>query len=126
MSVHVKWADPSQHIIHLEFQRGWSWGDVRTAIQRADDLIVSVPHTVHLMIDIRKAGGLPRDFMTAAGELFSQGDARPNEGKRVVVGAGPFIRMAYNGLASVYGHKLGARPFLFADNTEQAHALLRR
>ncbi|MBL8165556.1 MAG: hypothetical protein JNJ61_26470 [Anaerolineae bacterium] len=124
MSIKIGWDSAEQQIVRLEFQRGWTWDTLNKAIQRADDLIISVPHTVHLIIDIRNAGGLPGDFMTRAGDIFAQGDARPNEGKKVVVGAGPLIRAAYSGFLAVYGHKLQSRPFHFASSLDEARDMV--
>jgi len=124
MSINVGWANEEQTIIHLELQRGWKWNDLYGAIQQADDLITSVPHTVHLLIDIRNAGGLPADFMRVAGDIFSKGSARPNEGRKVVIGAGALIRMAYTTFISTFGSQMKDRAFLFASSLDEAQALL--
>jgi hypothetical protein len=124
MSINVQWANDQQNMIHLELQRGWKWNELYTALEQVDDMIASVPQTVHLLIDIRKAGGIPADFMTVAGDMFSKGSARPNEGKKIVVGAGPLIRMAYSGFVSTFGSQLKNRPFLFASNMDEAEAML--
>lgn len=122
MSIQVDWLQPA--IIHIRFQRGWSWQDLHKAIQQADTFIGSVSHTVHIIIDVSAGGRLPRDFIRAAGDIFAQGEARANEGQRVVVGANGLIRAAYGGLQRVYGHKLNGRPFLFASSVADAHMLL--
>lgn len=124
MSITVNWADDRQNVIHLELQRGWKWHDLYAALEQVDKLIVSVPHTVHLLIDIRRAGGIPADFITAAGDMFAKGSARPNEGKKIVVGAGPLIRMAYTGFVSTFGSQMKNRPFLFASTLDEAQAML--
>lgn len=124
MSIGVRWGNPAQTIIHLEFKRGWKWQDVYAALQQADDMITSVEHVVHLLIDVRGAGGIPVDFMTVAGDMFAQGSARPNEGKRVVVGAGTLGRLAYNGLASAFSRQLKNRAFLFASSMDEAQDML--
>jgi hypothetical protein len=124
MSIQVTWADTAHTIVHLQFAPGWGWADVNAAIQQADTMIISQPHPVNLLIDIREAGRLPGNFMQMAGDLFSQGEARPNEGKKIVIGAGALIRMAYKGFLKVYGHKLQGRPLLFADSLNEAQTLL--
>lgn len=124
MAIHVGWDNDIHTLVTIEFQRGWTWQDLNVAIARADELISSQTHTVHLVIDIQKAGGIPRDFMARAGDLFAQGEARANEGQKVVIGAGGLIRMAYKGFLAVYGNKLENRPFVFADDMPSARALL--
>lgn len=124
MTIQVEWDTPEKKLIHLQFERGWTWDELKASIQRADDLITSVSHTVHLIIDISHAGGLPKDFMSAAGDLFAQGEARANEGQKIIVGAGFIIRTAYAGFQAVYGHHLEGRPFLFAKNMDEARTML--
>ena len=124
MQINVGWDNSDHRIVRIVFQRGWTWQDLRQAVQQADELIKSEPHTVHLVIDIHDAGGLPGDFISRAGELFAQGEARSNEGQKIVIGAGTLIRMAYKGFLKVYGNKLEGRPFTFADNLDEARAML--
>ncbi len=121
--IQVQWDNEAKTAIYLHLQRGWAWPDLRRAIHTADSLITSVPHTVNLIIDIRDAGGLPRDFMSAANDIFAEGNARPNEGKKIVVGAGALIRAAYSGFLKVYGHQLQGRPFTFAGSLDEARKL---
>lgn len=122
MSITVTWSTPS--VVLLQFAPGWTWSDLYAAIKQADTLIASVEHTVHLVIDLTRAGRIPGDLVQVAGDVFASGTARPNEGQRVVVGAGPLIRAGYSALARVYGGDLRARPFRFTGSLDEAHALL--
>jgi hypothetical protein len=124
MGINVAWTDSTRKIVKLDFQRGWTWDDLYAAIQQADNLITSVSHTVNMIIDISHAGGLPRDFMRVAGDVFDSGEARANEGQKIVVGASGLIQLAYGGFQKVYGHKLQNRPFQFAPSLDAAYALL--
>jgi hypothetical protein len=124
MPIQVQWEDTAHTLVRLQFERGWTWNDLYAAVEQADRLITSVPHTVHLLIDIRHAGGLPGDFMRRAGDLFAQGEARANEGRKVVIGAGPLIRAAYSGFLKVYGGQMKNRPLLFAGDMDEARRLL--
>ena len=124
MQINVAWDNSDHRIVRIVFQRGWTWQDLHQAVHQADALIKSETHTVHLVIDIHDAGGIPGDFISRAGELFAQGEARSNEGQKIVIGAGGLIRMAYKGFLKVYGSKLEGRPFVFADNLDAARALL--
>ena len=47
--------------------------------------IATLTIAVNLVIDIHDAGGIPGDFISRAGELFAQGDARSNEGQKIVI-----------------------------------------
>lgn len=122
MNITVTWSTPS--VVLLQFTPGWTWNDLYAAIKQADTFIASVEHTVHLVVDLTRAGRIPGDFMRVAGDVFASGAARPNEGRRVVVGASPLIRAGYSALARVYGGDLRARPFHFTGSLDEAHALL--
>ncbi len=124
MNILIDWHNNEQNAIHLRFERGWTWDHLQQAIRQADTMIESVPHTVHLIIDLRNGGGVPGDFMSVAGDIFAQGEARANEGQRVVVGAGMLLRAAYRGLLAVYGGQLAERPFLFAASLDEARQML--
>lgn len=124
MSINIVWANSEQTAIHIAFAPGWTWEHLKSAIQRADSMIASVEHTVHLLIDLSSAGGIPGDFMTMAGDILNGGAARVNEGAKVVVGAGRLIRMAYGGFLRVYGQQLKGRPFLFASDIDEAQAII--
>lgn len=122
MGIQVSWAD--NQTLLIEFQPGWNWDDLYAAVGTADQLITSVAHRVNMVIDIRQAGGLPRDFLNVAGDLLNQGSARDNEGEKIVVGANWLIRTAYQGFLTVYGHKVEGRPLRFASNLDEAQAML--
>jgi hypothetical protein len=124
MGIQVAWENNAQETIHLTFQPGWAWDDLYAAVETADQMIDSVPQKVHLIIDVSHAGGIPSDFLSVAGKLFASGKARPNEGTKVVVGASPFIRMAYGGLSRIYPSQTAGRPLRFAANVDEAHTLL--
>jgi hypothetical protein len=120
MAIEVSWHNPET--LYIRFAPGWTWDDLRVAGAEIDRLIVEAGQTVHLLIDMREAGGLPRDFMQVAGELLAQGEARPNEGHRIIVGAGRLMRAAYSGLRRVYA--LDSRPLLFAGDIHEAQQLI--
>ncbi len=122
MNIAVDWYTPT--VILLQFKPGWTWEDLYAAIKQADALIASADHTVHLVIDLSRAGRIPSDFLRVAGDVFASGAARPNEGQRVVIGAGALIRAGYSTLARVYGGSLRARPFHFTSSLAEARALL--
>jgi hypothetical protein len=124
MQINVGWDGNDHRIVRIVFQHGWTWQDLHQAVHQADQLITSETHTVHLVIDIHDAGGIPGDFISRAGELFEGGDARSNEGQKIVIGAGTLMKIAYKGFLKVYGSKLEGRPFVFADNLDEARAML--
>lgn len=125
MSIDVRWIDDTQRAVILTFHPGWTWQALYAAIDTADGLIGSVTHPVDLLIDLRQAGRLPGDFMQAAGEVFASGEARANEGRRIVIGAGPILRAAYGAFLRL-NRKAAERPLIFAGSLAEAQAVLAR
>ena len=125
MSIDVQWHDETRRAVTLTFHAGWTWQGLYAAITAADALIASVTHRVDLLIDLRQAGRLPGDFMQAAGEVFASGEARANEGRRIVVGAGPVLRAAYGAFLKL-NRKAAERPLIFAASPADAQAALAR
>jgi hypothetical protein len=123
MSINVNWADETHHAVQLTFHPGWTWQGLYAAITAADGLIGSVAHRVDLLIDLRQAGRLPGDFMQMAGDVFASGEARSNEGRRIVIGAGPILRAAYGAFLRL-NRKAAERPLIFAASLSDAQAVL--
>ena len=93
-------------------------------MQKADRLIGSVEHCVDLIIDL-EGTAIPRDIMTAAKTLLASGEARPNEGARVVVGANGAIRTIYQTIQKTFNNAVEGREILFAPNMADARAIIR-
>lgn len=93
MGIITRWDDKQQTIVLLEFETSWTLDDLKQAVQEADALIGSVDHRVDLLIDIEDSR-MPSDFMGMARVLLAEGEARANEGRRVVVGASVMFRQA--------------------------------
>ncbi|MBZ0290972.1 MAG: hypothetical protein K8L99_00245 [Anaerolineae bacterium] len=121
--INVGWYENRQDVIYMRFEPGWRWEELKAAIQQADDMIVSRDYTVHLLIDVRQAGSIPRDLRQMVSELMASGSARANEGHKVVIGASRLLKTAYQGLHRLYG--MHERPLLFADTPAEAEKLTR-
>jgi hypothetical protein len=124
MGINVRWDNRDKTAVLLEFETEWTFSDLEAAIQRIDDLLVSVPQTVDVVIDVEGAR-LPKDVITMARSLMSTGEARTNEGRRVVVGANNVIRQGYQLLQKTFPNQMKGREILFADDLDTARGILR-
>jgi hypothetical protein len=124
MGINVRWDNRDKTAVLLEFETEWTFSDLEAAIQRIDDLIVSVSQQVDVVIDVEGAR-LPKDVMTMARSLVNTGEARANEGYRVVVGANNIIRQGYQLLQKTFPNQLKGREILFADDLDTARGILR-
>lgn len=124
MAIVTRWDNKKQTVVLLEFESEWNWQELEEAVRKADQLIGSVEHFVDLIIDLEGAT-IPRDVMTAAKTLLASGEARPNEGARVVVGANGAIRAIYQTVQKTFNSAVEGREVLFAPNMRDARAILR-
>lgn len=126
MSIRIDRLD--KQTILITFEPGWAWDDLYTAVGQADQIIASADpaQAIDLLIDIRQAGGLPRDFLNVAGDLLNRGDARPNEGEKIIIGANWLLRTAYQGFLKVYGQRMAGRPLRFTSDRQEAQQILQK
>ncbi|MCA9914490.1 MAG: hypothetical protein KC496_14150, partial [Anaerolineae bacterium] len=117
------WDDTARTRVLIEFETSWTWDELESAIEAVDQMIGSVTHQVDVMIDV-EGSTLPKDFLSAAKNLLANPEGRPNEGSRVVIGAGKVIRTAYQTLQKTFGEKLVGREIVFAEDIPQARSLL--
>ncbi|MGB7339343.1 MAG: hypothetical protein WBC91_10665 [Phototrophicaceae bacterium] len=125
MAIIAKWDDSNQTRVLLEFETTWTWDEFDQALERTDNLLATVSHTVDIIIDLEGAE-IPNDYLKAAQRLLTDPSMgmRPNEGHRVVVGANKWIRTAYNTLQKTFSKQLQGREILFANDLSQARGML--
>lgn len=124
MAIQTFWDDAERTRIRIDISAGWTWDDLRAAIAATDALIISVPHRVDIILHLAHGLQLPPDFMTAAKELLANPEPRPNEGRRVIVGAGALFRLAYRALQRAFAAQLQGREVYFADSLSAARQWL--
>lgn len=124
MAIDTRWDNKKKTVILLEFESEWSWDELEAAVHQADQFIGSVEHFVDLIIDL-EGTAIPRDILTAAKTLLASGEARPNEGVRVVVGANGAIRTIYQTIQKTFNSAVEGREVLFAPNMRDARAIVR-
>ncbi len=124
MAIVTRWDNKQKSAIILEFESEWTRADLEEAVQKTDRLIGSVDRVVHLIIDL-EGTSIPSDILSLAKDLLSTGEARPNEGARVVVGANGAMRTAYQMLQKTLLSAVEGREVLFAASLADARAILR-
>ena len=124
MAIVTRWDNKKKTVILLEFESEWTWEELEAAVQKADGLIGSVEHYVDLIIDL-EGTTIPRDVLNAAKTLLASGEARPNEGARVVVGANGALKTIYQTIQKTFNSAVEGREVLFAPNIADARAIVR-
>lgn len=124
MAIITRWDNKKKTVVLLEFESEWSWTELEEAVEKADALIGSVEHFVDLIIDL-EGTSIPKDIVNAAKTLLSSGEARPNEGARVVVGANGAMKTIYQTLQKTFNTAVQGREILFAPSLTDARAIIR-
>jgi hypothetical protein len=122
MTITVQWDNAEKSIVRYIYEGPWTLNDFNTAYLQARELMDTVDHKVHLIIDVTKSGLLPSNVLAR-----SQSVARrhhPNEGSVVIVGASTFIRSLLEIYQRVYSDLVAPGKFHTAPNLEEARRLL--
>ncbi len=76
MGILVDWDNAEKTAIRYEFSATWTWSEFFAALQQDDEMIASVPHTVHMILDFRQARAVPPNpgaqFRSVAGQISDQ------------------------------------------------------
>jgi hypothetical protein len=123
MAINTKWDDAKQTRVLMEFETSWTWAELDNALEAADKLILSVSHTVDIIIDL-EGTTIPKDFLNAAKKILANPEQRANEGSRVVVGASDWMRSAYQTIKGAFSKQLTGREVLFANDLSHARSML--
>ncbi|MDX1991195.1 MAG: hypothetical protein SF029_02320 [bacterium] len=98
MSITVDWDNNEKTIIRQTYVGKWTWDEFYASCEEFALLAQTVPHTVHMLIDMRHAGPLPGGALSHIGALNR---LPPNMGRIVAVGVGSFVMRMFNVAAAV-------------------------
>lgn len=85
MSISVKWDNPEQTVLRYEFGERWNWQAFEAAVERGFTLMEAVPHTVDVVMDMRKSQRLPDGALLWWKKALAA--APRNQGQTVMVGS---------------------------------------
>ena len=120
MATHVMWGNPDKTLIYVILEGRWDWRDFYRAAGEVTNLMVTVPHRVNIILDLRRSRRTPSDFPFHAAQPSFH---RRNVGSVIVVqrdtSAFPhFLRPSRFRQPPEYGNVVYAR------SLNEAHALI--
>lgn len=59
MGILVNWDNPEKTVVRWEFTGWWSWYDFSVAQKKSNEMLASVPHTVHAIGDMSNTRFIP-------------------------------------------------------------------
>jgi hypothetical protein len=120
MTINVQWDNEEHTLLRWDFMESWGWDDFLAAQKASNDLITSVPQTVHIIGDVSRTHASPAGAI-ARFRTYRRDDP-PNAGKVVLVGASAYIRTMVDIFRGIFPNTGGN--FTFADSLEEARAAL--
>ncbi|MFN8375086.1 MAG: hypothetical protein U0694_19695 [Anaerolineae bacterium] len=93
MSVRVLWDNEQKTIVRYVVEGKWTWEEMYPAYNQAIEMEKAQPHRVHVILDMRKAIGVPANVMM---HMKNISDKQPaNIGLSVFVTNSSFIHSLY-------------------------------
>ena len=89
MSIQVKWDDHDHHIIYIDFDGKWSWGEFQEARQQVRVLMEAVDYPVYFIIDFSEGFPPPPDTLRVV--YRSMIDRPRNASTSVIVSRSAFV-----------------------------------
>lgn len=117
MSIQVSWLDDARTLILWQLRDQWSWDDLLNVRHFADQLIRSVDHPVHTLIDLEDGQYIPRIVRGRPMEGFS---GAPNAGHTVMYGATHIHQGLYMSLCSLLAPPSEPNRFIVAESLSDA------
>jgi len=121
-TIEIKWDNDEHTIIRETYIGNWTWDDFYDSVGVVPPMMISVSHTVHILIDLRESGPVPIGsaivHARSAMQRFPQ-----NWGIMAVVGPSMFIRSLVDIIRSILPGRLAGKIFV-ARSFEEAYALM--
>ncbi len=122
MGIVVQWDNPEQTIVRFLYSGQWTFGDLFDAMQIARELMDSVHHPVHGIVDMQDSKLMPNGALSLGRNVTMR--KHPNQGKTIIVGASGFARTLYDVYRKVYRTTFDESAYAFASSLEEARLML--
>lgn len=123
VAISVDWDNDEKNAIRYEFSEKWTWSEFFAALDQDDEMIASVPHTVHLILDFRQARVVPPNpgaqFRSVAQQVSDQ------LGMIIVVGTNMWFEMVVQMFVKLYGSSVkGITGLKTVKTLDEAHTAI--
>lgn len=123
MSVHPVWDNPEKTIVRHVFEGRWTIEDIRVSSREAWDMMGTVQHTVHAILDFTQGNTLPSGGVLAQTNRIAT--LRPaNAGIVVVVTTSYLIQALATAFEKIYGRFHPRLRYYVVGTLEEAYALI--
>ena len=122
MGIVVEWDNPEQTIIRFAYSGQWTFGDLFDAMQVSRDMMDSVNHPVHGIVDMQDSKLMPNGVLSLGRNVTMR--KHPNQGRTIIVGASGFARTLYDVYRKVYRSTFDESAYGFAASLDEARHIL--
>lgn len=124
MGVTPIWDNPEKTVVRHIFDGRWTIGEIWHSAGEAWQMMHTVPHTVHAILDLRNGNAYPSGVLSVSNRIVVH---RPtNAGIIILVGPGSFVRMLASAFRKTYGRLHPGFIFHVKDNLDEARELIRK
>ena len=120
MSVELRWLNVEHTILFYDVRGVWTWADMYAAVVRAHNIMDTLDHTVHSIVDMSAAGRMGDNPLTHGRRLGAA--THPRAGLSIFIQAPAFMRVLFGTLGRL-NPQLKYR-IQFASTREEALAVI--
>lgn len=121
MTIRVEWDNAEKTAILFSYHGPWTWDEFFETADQGDALAATVSHPVHHIYDVTESSSMPSGALAQFRNLRNRPTVNP--GRRVLVGASPFIMTITQMMFRIYPNL--QKNFLVALTLEKARLLLK-
>jgi hypothetical protein len=124
MGVKPIWDNPEKTVVRHMFEGRWTIGEIWYSAGEAWQMMHTVNHTVHAILDLRHGNAYPSGVLSVSNRIVVH---RPtNAGIIILAGPGGFVRMLASAFRKTYGRLHPNFVFHVTDTLEEAREQIRK
>src|SRR5689334_20286455 len=119
MSITVDWYNAEKTALIYTYEGPWTWYDFDTVVSYGNSLMQSVPHTVHVVVDLKASSIVPTDVISASSRVRIANLTPANHGKLIVYRISPAIHFLASTVERIAPQWMAKRNAVFAYTLEE-------
>ena len=124
MNIIVEWNNEAKTILMYDFHKGWSWSDLRDALDQGNAQLSSVEHKVDVIMNFTNAAMFAPSGAISQARHVTNNPRHENIGLTVVVGSN-FIGGIFQVVSRIAVGSVGKWDVVFVRTVEEAYEKIR-
>lgn len=123
MKINVAWDNDEKTILYYQFEKGWSWNDLREIFSEGYTMLDSVDHRVDVIMDFSEASMFAPSGAINQARHVSNNPRHENIGLTVLVGSN-FVSSIFNMFKKIASNSTAKWEVAFARKLEEAYEII--